>query len=179
MESIACDEIWRQPALTARCLVGGHPDEPAPVSACSCGIYAWYDPCPRTASAPTRHHVAGAVVMWGAIELHAGGMRARHSWVVALALPLSRWNKHERAVEMAERFGVPAVRHRELRAVAARYGAPVPVEARPPARTTSDLASVVRYRTSDGRLVLTPRGGTPSRLRTVPSGNRTSWYRVP
>jgi hypothetical protein len=57
--SIACDERWPEATLVARCVAGGnlgaHPDRAAPVSDCSCGIHAWYEPCPRTASAPTGH----------------------------------------------------------------------------------------------------------------------------
>lgn len=156
LRSIASDETWRDPMLVARCLVGDHPKEPSPVSACSCGIHAWYEPCPRAASAPTRNYIAGAVVMWGAIELHASGMRAQHCRIIALALRLSRWTKHDRVIETARRFGIPAVRHRELRAVAAQYGAPIPVELRPPTRTTP----VERRRTAEGQLVVTPRGPT-------------------
>lgn len=130
--SIACDERWQEPSLAARCLVGGHPHDAAPVSACSCGVYAWYEPCPRTASAPTRDYVAGAVVLWGAIELHGTGMRAQHCRIVALALPLSRWGKHYHVVAVAERLGVPAVRHRDLPTVARQNGTPVAAELRPP-----------------------------------------------
>ena len=104
--SITCDEQWQQATMTARCLAGDdqnhHPQQAAPASACSCGIYAWYTPCPRTASAPTRDYVAGAVVLWGAIELHASGMRAQRCRIVALALPLSRWRKRDRLVEIAD-----------------------------------------------------------------------------
>ena len=91
--STTCDEQWQQATMTARCRAGGdhsHPQQAAPASACSCGIHAWYTPCPRTASAPTWDYVAGAVVLWGAIELHASGMRAQRCRIVALALPLSR-----------------------------------------------------------------------------------------
>jgi hypothetical protein len=131
--SIASDEIWREANLVARCLVGRHPQEASPVSACSCGVYAWYEPCPRTASAPTRDYVAGAVILWGPIELHATGMRAQHCRIVALALPLSRWGKRDRVVDVARRLGVPAVRHRDLKTAARQHGAPVGVELRPPA----------------------------------------------
>lgn len=160
LRSIASEEMWREPVHVARCLVGDHPQEPAPVSTCSCGVYAWYTPCPRTASAPTRDYIAGAVVLWGAIELHMSGMRAQHCRIVALALPLSRWTKHDRVVGIARRFEVPAVRHRELGAVAAQHGAPVPAGLRPLTRTTCDLASVDRRRTPDGQLVIIPRGRT-------------------
>jgi hypothetical protein len=112
--SIACDERWHGTRLVARCLAGRHEEESSPVSMCSCGIYAWYGPCPRTASAPTRGYVAGAVVMWGAIELHGTGMRAQHCRVVALALPLSRCDKRSRVIDVAGHLGVPAVRHRDL-----------------------------------------------------------------
>ena len=133
--SITCDEQWQQATMTARCLAGDdqnhHPQQAAPASACSCGIYARYTPCPRTASAPARDYVAGAVVLWGAIELHASGMRAQRCRIVALALPLSRWRKRDRLVEIAERLGLPAVRHHDLKSIAGRYGAPIPVEMRP------------------------------------------------
>jgi hypothetical protein len=134
--SIGCDERWPEATLVARCRAGAnsgaHPDQVAPVLDCSCGMHAWYEPCPRTASAATRDWVAGAVAMWGAIELHGSGMRAQHCRIVALALPLSRWGKRERLVDMARRLGVPAVCHRDLKIVAARHGAPVPVGLRPP-----------------------------------------------
>ena len=134
--SITCEEKWPEATLVARCLAsrGGdcHPQHAAPVSACSCGIHAWYKPCPRTASAPTRDWVAGAVVLWGAIELHGSGMRAQHCRIVALALPLSCWGKRRRLVEVARRLGVPAVRHCDLEAIASSHGAPVPMALRPP-----------------------------------------------
>ena len=181
LRSIGFEEMWRQPVVVARCLVGGHPQETPPASHCSCGIYAWYDPCPRTASAPTRNHVAGAVVLWGAIELHRSGMRAQYSRIVALALPLSRWAKHDRVVETARRFGIPAVRHRELGGLAAQHGAPVPTELRPPMRTTCDLAAVDRLRTEDGRLVVVPRASSSHSRRTVSfaASPRPSLYRPP
>lgn len=137
--SITCDAQWQLPTMTARCLAGDdrshHPQQAAPVSACSCGIYAWYTPCPRTASAPTRDYVAGAVVLWGAIELHGSGMRAQRCRIVALALPLSRWRKRDRLVEIAERLGLPAVRHHDLKSIARRHGASIPMEMRPRAST--------------------------------------------
>jgi hypothetical protein len=131
--SLTCDETWRAPILVARCHAEiDHPQEAPPASGCSCGIYAWYQPCPRTASAGTRDYVAGAVVLWGAIELHASGMRAQHCRIVALTLPLSRWGKRDRVVDVARHLGVPAVRHRHLRAVASEQGLPLPTGLRPP-----------------------------------------------
>jgi hypothetical protein len=131
--SIAFDERWREANLVARCLAGRHPLEGSPVSTCSCGVHAWYEPCPRTASVLTREYVAGAVLLWGAIELHATGMRAQHCRIVALALPLSRWGKRDRVVDVARHLGVPAVRHRDLKTIARQHGAPVGAELRPPA----------------------------------------------
>ena len=142
LSSIACDDRWPEPTLTARCLTGSHPQEPAPASACSCGVHAWYEPCPRTASAPHRSYVAGVVVRWGAIELHVSGMRAERCRIVALALPLSRWGKRDRVVAVAGRLGVPAVRHRDLRATAAAHGAPIPAGLRPRPRKTCELVTV-------------------------------------
>lgn len=129
--SVTCDEEWPHTSMTARCLAGRHPRLQAPASACSCGIYAWYTPCPRTASAPTWDYVAGAVVLWGAVELHASGMRAQRCRIVALVLPLSRWRKRDRLVGIAERLGVPAVRHHDLKMVADRHGASIPAAMRP------------------------------------------------
>jgi hypothetical protein len=153
LQSIACDEVWREPTLDARCRVGGHPQETAPASGCSCGVHAWYEPCPRTASAPTRDYVAGAVVLWGAIELHVTGMRAQHCRIVALALPLSRWAKRDRVMDVAEHLGVPAVRHRDLTTILGERGAPVPAGLRPRPRGACDLMAVNRGRSADGHLV--------------------------
>ncbi len=110
--SLTVDELWQRPTLQARCRLGEHPQEPSPTSHCSCGVYAWYEPCPRTASAATTEIVAGAVAMWGAIELHVDRMRAQHCLLAAVALPLSRWGKRDRVRRAVELLGVPAVRHR-------------------------------------------------------------------
>jgi hypothetical protein len=160
LQSTACDEFWQEPVLDARCLLGSHPHEAAPASACSCGVHAWYDPCPRTASAPSRDYIAGAVVMWGPIELHVSGMRAQHCRIIALALPVSRWGKRDRVIDVARRFCIPAARHRDLERIAGEYGAPVPARLRPP-RTACHLASVDRRRTADGQLVVTARDSRP------------------
>lgn len=151
--SITCDERWPRPTLTARCRSNDHPREVPPASGCSCGIYAWYELCPRTASLATRDYVAGAVVLWGAIELHATGMRAQHCRVVAFALPVSRWGKHDRVLDMAGCLGIPAVRHREVRRIAREHGDPVPAGWRPPrGRSTASGASIAT--SSNGRRLL-------------------------
>jgi len=112
------------------CTARHHPPDEAPVNGCACGVYAWYDPCPRTGSAPD--YVSGAVVLWGRVELHATGMRAQHARLVALALPMSRWGKRRRVVAVGEYLAVPAVPHRALRHVALAHGRPVPRHLRPP-----------------------------------------------
>lgn len=129
--SLFNDTRWRRVTLTARCDGGDHHPECVPDHLCSCGIYAYYDPCPRTASA-TRDLVAGAVVLWGTVELHATGLRAEHAQIVALELPLSLGAKRRNVVEVADRLGVPAVAHRKLKSVARRHGVPVRSSMRPP-----------------------------------------------
>lgn len=128
LRSMIFDEPWPTAALTARCRIEDHPEAGAPSPRCSCGIYAWYGPCPRTASAGTSEHISGAVVMWGRIELHYTGMRAEHCRIVALGLPLRRSRKRDRVLATAERLGVAAVAHGALPDVAARHGAAVPPE---------------------------------------------------
>jgi hypothetical protein len=124
--SLTRNHRWRGRDCVAECPA----HDPAPVNDCACGIYAWYDPCPRTGSASD--YVSGAVVLWGRVELHATGMRARNARLVALALPLSRWAKRRRVVALAEYLSVPAVPHRALRHVALARGRPVPSDLRPP-----------------------------------------------
>jgi hypothetical protein len=114
---------------TARCAAHDHT---APQNGCTCGIYAWYDPPARTASAATPELVAGAVALWGQIELHAHGMRAEHARLVALALPLSRGGKRRRLVSAAGALGVPAVPARRLAAEAGAHGEPIARWMRPP-----------------------------------------------
>jgi hypothetical protein len=134
LRSLFSESSWLGPELQARCPVGGHDPQITPAQACSCGIYAYYDPCPRTASAATHDLIGGAVVVWGRIELHATGMRAEHARIVALALPVSRGPKRRAAAEVAERLGIPLVPHRRLRSAAAEHGAPLQSSLRPPQR---------------------------------------------
>jgi hypothetical protein len=112
---------WPDGRLTARCDQGHTPDE-VPAKDCSCGVYAYYDPVPRTASAATPDLIGGAVVVWGRIEAHIYGMRGEHARIVALELPLSRGRKRRSVIEIADALGVPAVPHRSLKAVALGHG---------------------------------------------------------
>jgi hypothetical protein len=119
---------WPDGCLTATC-DRGHIDVPA--KDCSCGVYAYYDPCPRTASAATADLIGGAVVLWGRIEAHIYGLRGEHARIVALELPISRGRKRRAVADAAERAGVPVVPHRTLKAVALEHGAVLDAALRP------------------------------------------------
>jgi hypothetical protein len=123
------EERWGRGVHTATCRADGvhHPD-PAPGHDCTCGIHAWYQPCPMLSWAATRNLVAGAVALWGELELHPFGMRAEHGMVIALALPPWRGTKPRRIAEIAAALDVEAVPARSLESVARRHGAPVPAD---------------------------------------------------
>ena len=112
---------WPEGSITAGCDRGHNPAD-VPVKDCSCGVYAYYDPCPRTASAATPDLIGGAVVVWGRVEAHIYGMRGEHARIVAFELPLSRGRKRRAVIEAAQRLGVPAVPHRSLKSVALEHG---------------------------------------------------------
>ena len=121
LTSVYDGACWPAGCLTARC-DRGHDDQEVPFKECSCGVYAYYDPCPRTASAGTPDLIGGAIVVWGRIEAHMYGMRGKHARVVALELPLSRGRKRRAVIGASERLGVPAVPHRLLKRVALEHG---------------------------------------------------------
>jgi hypothetical protein len=148
---------WETAELHASCAAGVHDPTQAPVASCSCGVYAYYDLSPRTASAATADLVAGAVVLWGRLELHTGGMRASHARIVGLALPLSRGRKRARLLAAAERLSVPAVPHRQLAGIAGRHGGALPRSLRP----SRQRLPVGRYCGADG-LSRAAAGGLPS-----------------
>jgi hypothetical protein len=129
--SLRTKERWHRGVETAHCDLGTHAG-PAPANGCSCGIYAWYAPPPRGASAMTSDLVAGAVALWGQVELHAHGMRAQHAMVVALALPFSWGAKRRRIVAAADALEVSAVPARKLVSTALAHGALLPKRMRPP-----------------------------------------------
>jgi hypothetical protein len=109
--------LWRRPTQH---------DGPAPDPECVCGIYALFapeSPCRRDRLS----RVAGAVVIWGRLEIHEAGMRAEFARIVALALPGGRHAGPDRMViRLAQRLGVPAVDPRRLEAAALVHGQPVP-----------------------------------------------------
>jgi hypothetical protein len=136
--SFQADERWRRGVQTAHCPLHAHD---APANGCSCGIYAWYSPSPRGASALTSDLVGGAVALWGQVELHAHGMRAQHAMVVALALPFSWGAKRRHIRAAADALDVVAVPARRLRAVALGHGDVIPRRMRPPDTTPNKRAA--------------------------------------
>jgi hypothetical protein len=137
--SLHADERWGRGLLTAHCL--GKDAHDAPQKDCTCGWYAWYGPPPRTASTATPDLVAGAVALWGHVELHAHGMRAQHAMIVALALPFSRGAKRRALLDVARQLEVPAVPARRLKAAALEHGDVIPRRMRPPDTTPNKRAA--------------------------------------
>jgi hypothetical protein len=130
--SAYADDRWERGLNVARCSVpgAGHP-EAAPGHDCRCGIHAWYRPCPLLASPSTSAFVAGAVALWGELELHHDGMRAQFGMVVALVRPVLSRSKRRAVLRVAEALEVEAVPAHRLEAVALRHGAPIPRTLRP------------------------------------------------
>ncbi|HUA02321.1 MAG TPA: hypothetical protein VMB27_00380 [Solirubrobacteraceae bacterium] len=131
LHSLWSEVQWLSAELRAECAVGAHDATDVPAKGCSCGIYAFYGPCPCTASALTPDLVGGVVILWGSVELHATGMRAAHARIVGLELPLSHGRKRRTVIDVADRLGVRAVTHRALRMVGAEQGAPLQHSLRP------------------------------------------------
>ena len=153
--SLRAADRWRRGVQTADCDRGTHPG-PAPANGCTCGIYAWYAPPPRGASAATPDLVAGAVALWGQIELHAHGMRAQHAMIVALALPFSWGKKRRQILAAADALDVAAVPARKLKAAALEHGELIPRRMRPPDTTPNKRQA--------------PGEPDPARLRAVADG---------
>lgn len=139
--SLHAEERWGRGLQTARCLGEAAHEGPAPQNGCTCGFYAGYAPSPRMASAATSDLVAGAVALWGQVELHAHGIRAQHALIVALALPMSWGSKRRRLVAVADALEVPAVPARRLRAAALEHGDVIPRSMRPPDTTPNKRAA--------------------------------------
>ncbi len=131
---------WSTAELRATCSAGRHDPTLAPSKGCSCGIYACYDPCPLMASAGTPDFVAGAVVVWGRVEVHATGMRAEHARIVGLEQPLTFGGKRRELDSVAEHLSVPVVPHSRLAAVATAHGLPLDPCLRPAPSGTSGSA---------------------------------------
>jgi hypothetical protein len=134
LRSIWTDDTWDHGFLRARCRADAFdccagPRE-APDPGCTCGVYAWHRQVPIGASA-TRELVAGAVALWGAIEIHAIGMRAQSARIVALSLPLTRSRKHLELAITAGELEIDLVPHRQLAAAAMAHGTPIPPSLKP------------------------------------------------
>jgi hypothetical protein len=145
------EERWERGVHEAVCRADrGDHTEPAPAHDCSCGIHAWYEPCPTLSWAATRHLVAGAIALWGDMELHPFGMRAARGMIVALALPPWNGPKPRRIVEIANALEVEAVPARRLEAAALEHGAPIPPGMAPEPRASRAAYAVEqRMRESD------------------------------
>jgi hypothetical protein len=131
---------WSTAELRATCSAGQHDPTVVPSKGCSCGIYACYDPCPLMASAGTPDFVAGAVVVWGRVEIYATGMRAEHARIVGLEQPLTYGRKRRELDTVAAHLSVPVVPHSRLATVAMAHGLPLDPCLRPTRISTSGRA---------------------------------------
>jgi hypothetical protein len=116
--------FWLEAMQHAECRSGTHSGAPheVPHSRCSCGIYASHEPDYRFPTVDYRG-VSGIVSAWGAIEVHADGLRAE--WVQVEALSVySHWGRRqtEAVGAVADSLGVDVVDLYDLEAVAGRYG---------------------------------------------------------
>jgi hypothetical protein len=123
--------VWDDAVMHASCQSCAHDRDQIPGHECACGIYAYYEQVPRSASA-THNLVAGTVVLWGTVELHGGGMRGSHARIVALMLPPTHGPKRRGLIAAAAYLEVPVVPFRKLKAVAADNGSAAPKTLRPP-----------------------------------------------
>jgi hypothetical protein len=134
LSSVWTDDAWDRGLLRARCRAdvcdccAGVREAPGPE--CTCGVYAWHRQVPLGASA-TRELVAGAVALWGALQIHPTGMRAQFARIVALSLPLTRGRKRLELAITAGELGINLVPHRQLIAAAMAHGTPIPSSLRP------------------------------------------------
>jgi hypothetical protein len=123
LRSLYAPVFWTERLQHAECRVdqNGNPHM-APGSACTCGIYASHAPDHDFPTIDYRG-VSGIVTVWGAIEVHADGVRAEYAQVEALCL-YERWTRRQtdavRAV--AEELGVDLIDLDNLKGAAERYG---------------------------------------------------------
>lgn len=125
-------EPWRRGRNDARCVYVGISREPhaVPGERCDCGLHAHHEVGQLRRPSRTEDLLLGAVVAWGALQVHRTGFRAEHAQVVALAAPeSSRLAAPARAA--AERYGVPLVAYDELDRYVATHGAQLPNSVRP------------------------------------------------
>lgn len=129
LHSMWTDDCWHRGELRARCRAEVFDAAPGPDGApdpqCTCGVHAWHRQVPLGASA-TRELVAGAVALWGSIQVHPTGMRGQCARIVALALPITRGRQRLDLAIAAGELGIELVPHRHLLAAAMGHGTPVP-----------------------------------------------------
>lgn len=128
--------------LDGRRVLESAPAHRAPLRDCECGLYAWRRPHWRWYNdPPSPSRVLGAVACWGALEVHDTGFRAEHACVVSLARPGSADAATRLTLQrIAERYGVELVPLDQLEQAAAKHGAPLPDETRPPSVDTRQEA---------------------------------------
>lgn len=126
--------VWDESPLRAQCMPGLFPvrgtswthSTPAPARHCACGIYAYFEPCMQWELVYNVSLVPGAVILWGRIEVHRGGMRGQYARAICLASP-RRALRHGAIQRAAGRLGIELVEDiRDLKQVALRYGRPLP-----------------------------------------------------
>jgi hypothetical protein len=124
LRSLYLPVFWTEAVQHAECRAadGGVPAHMAPGSGCSCGLYASHEP---DLDFPTIDYrgVSGVVTAWGAIEVHADGVRAEYLRVQALCV-YERWTTRQKdAVQgVAEDLGVDLIDLDHLDGAAERYG---------------------------------------------------------
>lgn len=104
----------------------------APLSDCSCGIYAYHEP-ERMLCAIADGLVGGAVLCWGRVVIHNEGLRAQFARPLALAAtkPIFVESPDRNVTRLAAAYGVPLLTDSHLGLYAREFGESVkpPMEA--------------------------------------------------
>jgi hypothetical protein len=117
------------------------------------------------ASAGTPDFVAGAVVLWGRVEVHESGMRAEYARIVGLEQPLTSGGKRRQLETVAAQLSVPVVPHSRLVAVAMAHGLPLDPCLRPAPSGTSGSAESLEMAPIAAALLIVLVGYGPRRGR--------------
>lgn len=140
----------------------------APGACCDCGLYALHEPV--SWGDPDGPAVFGAVAAWGDLRVHWQGFRAEKARIVALAYTLDMPLGLRRQIfKAAGVYGCEYVPMHRLAEVAAKYGTPLPENARPERVPPVDFAVGGAWRRSPPTLMPVATGiiGHPAR-QTVP-----------
>jgi hypothetical protein len=140
-------EPWAIGTSHARCLLqaAGGAAHPAPANGCMCGLYGWHaSKAALDACRTSRDLVAGAIIAWGDLQVHAAGFRAEYARPVALAVPAESSRLRRRARtrleplrRASERYAIPLVEGERLADEAGEHGAALAASAAPPPRLDS------------------------------------------